>query len=261
MSSGNVAVNFLSALTGLPRTYTIMGYSSKAGAVSNLTFTSRANISTNDTGSAIQVTVNSYTAGNLTWSGGTSATWDLSTTPNWTNAGGSADKFFQLDNINFADSATAPTSVALNTFVAPTSFTASAISTAYTITGSGTIGGATGITKTGASIFTVNTNDAYTGSTEVLGGRMVFDGSKAWGPAISATAGAGSDINGGRLVLDYTGGTDPSATVLPLLVSGFAEATRFSTGALRIGTAASAANKLGIAWQDPTPPRRSSAWS
>jgi fibronectin-binding autotransporter adhesin len=138
--------------------------------------------------------------------------------------------------------------VNLATFVAPASVVANATGTNYTITGSGAIGGSGGITKSGASIFTVDTNASYTGPTTVLGGRLVLKGAKARGPALSSSA--GSDINGGRLVLDYTGETDPSATVLNLLQIGNGEGTKFSTGALRIGTAASAANSKGLGYFD-----------
>src|SRR5205823_5530376 len=124
----------------------------------------------------------------------------------------------------------------LTTFVAPTSITANNSTSNYTISGTGVIGGPTTLTKQGSGVFTVNTSASYTGATSVQGGRLVLVGSKAWGPAL--TTAAGSDINGGRLVLDYTGATTPTATVLPLLVSGNNQATKFSTGnALRIGTA------------------------
>jgi hypothetical protein len=78
---------------------------------------------------------------------------------------------------------------------------------------------------------------------------LVLKGAKARGPALSATAGQGSDINGGRLVLDYTGETSPAATVLPLLVTGFGQATKFSTGAIR-SSGASVANDKGIGYFD-----------
>ena len=157
MASGAVAINFLSAPTGLPKgPYTIATYTSKTGAMGNLTFNSRANISTADTGSAIQVTVNSYTAGNLTWNGTASSAWDLSTTANWTNAAGASDKFFQLDNVALADITSTPVTVNVSTFVAPGSIIANNSLTNYTISGTGVIGGTGALTKTGTGQVTMS---------------------------------------------------------------------------------------------------------
>jgi fibronectin-binding autotransporter adhesin len=250
MSGGKVELNFLSTPTGLPRTYTIATYGSESGALSNLTFESpRANFGTLDTGSSIQVTVTSYTAGNLTWSGLTAGNgqWDVSTTANWTNAASGSDKFFQLDTVNFIDApATVQNNVVLNTQVAPTSVTVNNTNTAYTISGAGTITGATGITKTGSGALTITAATNYTGTTTVQGGRLVL-GSRAWGPALTIGGSAGADVKGGRLVFDYTGTTTPAASVGTLLTAGYAQATKFSTGLIHSSTATAT---LGLGWVD-----------
>jgi hypothetical protein len=152
MNGGTVYGEFPHRPTGLPRTYTIANYTTKSGNVANLTANSRASVTLGDTGTTITATVNSYTQGNLTWNGSGAGTWDLSTTANWKNASGAADTFFQLDNTAFTDLPGAVTTANLTTFVAPASIVANAGTTNYTITGSGTIGGAGGITKSGASI-------------------------------------------------------------------------------------------------------------
>src|SRR5262249_26169055 len=155
LPSGSLTVNFLSAPTP-GNTYRLVNYT--GGSVGALSANSRASLSVGtSTAGQVNVTVNSYSAGNLTWNGAGS-NWDLSASANWKNTAGGADLFFQLDSVTFADSATAPTSVNLTTFVAPGSFVANATSTNYTLTGPGTIGGGAGITKTGASVFTVDTN-------------------------------------------------------------------------------------------------------
>ncbi|HEX3356606.1 MAG TPA: autotransporter-associated beta strand repeat-containing protein [Tepidisphaeraceae bacterium] len=252
MAGGKIELNFLSAPTGLPRTYTIATYGSKSGALGNLTVESRASIGTVDTGSAINVTVNSYTAGNLTWSGLTSGNgqWDLSTTPNWTNSVSSADKFFQLDNVSFVDApATVQNNVNLTTQVAPASIVVNNTNTAYTISGNGTISGATGITKTGSGSLTITAATNYTGTTTVAGGRLVL-GSKAWGPALTIAGSAGADVKGGRLVYDYNGTTTPAATVATLLTNGYAQTTKFSSGLIHSSTATPTG--LGLGWVDNT---------
>ncbi|HEX3356900.1 MAG TPA: PEP-CTERM sorting domain-containing protein, partial [Tepidisphaeraceae bacterium] len=207
---------------------------------------------TASTGTAVNVTVNSYTAGNLTWSGLTTGNgqWDLSTTANWTNAASGSDKFFQLDNVNFADApGTVQTSVNLSTQAFPASVTVNNTNTAYTISGNGTLSGATGITKQGSGTFTVTAATNYTGTTSVQGGRLVL-GSKAWGPALTIAGSAGADVKGGRLVYDYTGTTTPAATVAALLATGFGQATKFSTGLIHSSTAT--ATGLGLGWVDNT---------
>jgi autotransporter-associated beta strand protein len=250
MSGGRVAVNFLSAPSGtLPRTYTIASYTTKSGALSNLTFDSRANIGTVDTGTAIQVTVNSYTAGQLTWNGTTSNTWDLSTTPNWQNASATADKFFQLDNVAFTDASGVQTTVNLTTFAAPASIVANNSTNNYTISGPGVIGGTGTLTKTGTGRLIISASASYTGVTTVAQGTLSLVGPTAWNPALNGTN--GSVLTGGRLVFDYTGNVanDPVATIKTILTAT-SFAGNFLTGKLRTTTAADGRHAIG--WFDDT---------
>lgn len=66
------------------------------------------------------------------------------------------------------------------------------------------------------------------------------------GVTVAATPG-GADVRGGKLVLDYTGGSSPAASVLTILDAGYDQATKFSTGAIRSTTLA-AGRTLG--WRD-----------
>jgi autotransporter-associated beta strand protein len=87
------------------------------------------------------------------------------------------------------------------------------------------------LTKLGTS--TLNGVYDYTGSTTVEGGKLQL-GTTATGPIFG---GQGVDIRQGSVVFDYTGGTTPAATVVPILDAGFSQGTPFSGGAIRSSTA------------------------
>jgi autotransporter-associated beta strand protein len=88
--------------------------------------------------------------------------------------------------------------------------------------------------------------NTYTGFTEIDAGTLVIRGS-AQNPLLN---GPGfTDIRGGRLVFDYSGGgTDPIATILPLLQTSLA--SNFTAGQFRVGNAVAG---IGIGYvDDPT---------
>ena len=85
----------------------------------------------------------------------------------------------------------------------------------------------------------------YTGGTTVEAGNFrMFQ--NAWPIALSSAAGV--DVRGGRMFFDYTGGSTPTATIIPLLDAGFD--VNFASGQIRSGTAVAGA--LGLGWKDDT---------
>jgi autotransporter-associated beta strand protein len=104
------------------------------------------------------------------------------------------------------------------------------------------------LTKAGAGTAIVRGNNTYTGVTTVKGGRLVLGGPTAWGPAL--TGAAGSDIQRGRIVFDYTGGSSPASTIEGILDTGFDQTPKFSLGQIRTSNPEDASKGLG--WIDNT---------
>lgn len=116
--------------------------------------------------------------------------------------------------------------------------------------GTATLTGSRRLTVNGAGTLTVH-NLAQTGGTHSFTkagtGTLVIDGTVSYGGATILEAGtlvagddarqsmldlAGIDIRGGSLVFAYTGDS-PADAVLAILQAGFAQPTKFSTGAIR----------------------------
>lgn len=101
--------------------------------------------------------------------------WDINTTNNWKDTGGTARNYVDGDIVNLDDTATgtSPITLTLNTTVAPTSTTVSAAKN-YTITGSGTIGGSGVFTKSGSGTLTLSETNTYSGGTNINVGILSF---------------------------------------------------------------------------------------
>jgi autotransporter-associated beta strand protein len=100
----------------------------------------------------------------------------------------------------------------------------------------------TAIQKVGTATQTLNGPNLYTGSTTVSAGTLVL-GLQAHAPVLAGPGGA--VIDGGRLVLDYTGGTSPAAAVQTELAASYASSPTFSVGRLRSTTAI---GNRGLGW-------------
>jgi len=61
-------------------------------------------------------------------------------------------------------------------------------------------------------------------------------------------SGAGADVKGGRLVLDYNGSASVGPQVLTILDAGYDQSPKFSTGQIR--TSNPAASSKGLGWKD-----------
>lgn len=113
----------------------------------------------------------------------------------------------------------------------------------------------TAITKVGTGTQTFTGENYYSGLTTVQGGSLVL-GPNAQTPILGGNtpltgfpvAAGGADIQNGKLVWDYAGGSSPSGTIVPLLTTGYTT-DGFLTGTIR-NTTATALEGLG--WIDDT---------
>ena len=211
---------------GLPNgTYTLMQVTGTlGGSASNFTITGKPSPSrqsfaiaydTVSTPHRVLLQVTGSAAG-LVWLG-TSTTWDIVTTADWTNAAAtSTDVYFDGDNVSFTDLGSAASPV-LNATVQPGSVTVNSAN-AYTLSGTGAINGSAGLTKSGSGTLTVQTVNGYTGVTAVNGGVLsvatITNGGVASPIGAASSAAANLAFNGGDL--QYTGGsasTDRGATL------------------------------------------------
>jgi fibronectin-binding autotransporter adhesin len=152
-------------------------------------------------------------AGNLTWHSTSSGVWDTSTA-NWLN-GVVQDKFFNGDNVTFADGAGLQSNITMNQTLTPSSILVTANSTNYTFSGNGTLGGATGLTMSGTSTLTIKTNNTYTGGTTINSGTVDVGGSSS-----SGSLGTGSVTNNGTLKFTRTDGNGVTPLTIASNVSG-----------------------------------------
>jgi autotransporter-associated beta strand protein len=100
------------------------------------------------------------------------------------------------------------------------------------------------IIKSGTGMQTLSGSNGYTGTTQVNSGTLVLAGANAWNPAL--TGAAGTILNGGRLVFNYTGGSSPGPTIKTILTGE--AAGNFLTGQIRTTNAAD--GRHGIGWID-----------
>jgi fibronectin-binding autotransporter adhesin len=164
-----------------PNTYTLLTAGSLTGSSPTLNVppagTTRATFALNfDTvAKRIQLTVTG-SAKALNWTGVNGTPWDVNNTVNWTD-GAIAEKFFNLDSVNFL---TGPTNrnVTLDQTITPGAVVVNnALGNDYTITGNGSIAdngflGGTTLTKLGAGTLTLGTVNTYAGATAVQDGML-----------------------------------------------------------------------------------------
>ncbi|MCX6874661.1 MAG: autotransporter-associated beta strand repeat-containing protein [Verrucomicrobia bacterium] len=123
--------------------------------------------------------------------------WDINTTANWKNAGGTTVKYVDGDIVLLDDTASgaSPITITLNATVAPSSVTVNATKH-YILTGSGGLTGAATLTKSNSGTLTLSSANTYTGTTTINGGTLSF-GSAGSLPAGSVSLGDGT--------LEFTG--------------------------------------------------------
>jgi len=108
----------------------------------------------------------------ITWNGGTTGVWDVSTTANWMNFE-NPDIFVYQDSVSFTDEAVKK-AVTLTGALAPAYMKFENSSAAYTIDGTGTITGTTSLYKTNSGALIINNRNDFTGKTIVEGGSLIM---------------------------------------------------------------------------------------
>ena len=106
----------------------------------------------------------------LSWQGAAGGIWDNNSTSNFN---GGSETFFPLDSVTFDDSGINP-SITLNSVVIPTAVTFDHGATVgtYTLSGTGGISGPAKLTKNGTGTTILDTDNDYTGGTDILGGTL-----------------------------------------------------------------------------------------
>jgi autotransporter-associated beta strand protein len=212
-----VSLQLTGALANGTYVYNLFDYTGTYSGTPNLSYISslgRATLTTDlSTPGQINVDIVSSGSAGLVWNSTTSSTWDVhsngvagSGTANWYNTGSNvaADKFFQGDNVTFADSGSAAGSGILGTplqtsinissgvTVTPGSVTVTANTTNYTIGGPGTLGGTGALTLSGASTLTLASSNSYSGGTNINGGILALGNASAIGSSGTISFGGGT---------------------------------------------------------------------
>ncbi|MEI6606560.1 MAG: autotransporter-associated beta strand repeat-containing protein, partial [Verrucomicrobiota bacterium] len=152
--------------------------------------------------------------GASTWAKG-NGVWDINTTINWTTAA-TPSTYIDGGEVIFPDPTgfgVGPFTVTLNTSVLPYSLTVNNPTKDYTISGTGTISGATGVTKNGAGMLTLNSANTYSGGTLVEAGSLTVGNQNALGSGALTLAG-GSTLQQANFEGNAAGGALPNAVIL-----------------------------------------------
>jgi autotransporter-associated beta strand protein len=117
--------------------------------------------------------------------------------------------------------------------------------------GSGTNENDLALTKVGpASRLTLTGANTYSGVTTIVSGTLDIANTTAINTMLNSTLSAGVNDTGGFLIFDYSGGTDPNATVLTLLTAAYnGGVNSFLSGQIRDS---SATTLIGLGWVDNT---------
>jgi autotransporter-associated beta strand protein len=141
-------------------------------------------------------------AANLTWKGGlASNAWDLTTTKNFLN-GGTADFFYNGDNVTFDDTGSTSPAISITGTLSPGSVTVNNTANAYTFAGTGSIAGTTGLVKNGANSLTISNANTYTGGTTLNAGQLNINNASAIGSGLlTITGGTLDNTSAGAITL------------------------------------------------------------
>jgi fibronectin-binding autotransporter adhesin len=184
-------------------------------------------------GTLVTATVGQGGYAALTWQGYQSAVWDNMATANWLNGStGTADTFYQGDQVTFDDSAnTANANVSISGVVRPFSLSFNNNSLSYSLSG-GAIAGPVGLNVNGTGSVTLAGSNYYSGGTTVGTG----PGSPAGVLNLNAAQASGTGpltINGGTVNANYP--QSPNSVVLNGGVLNLGSSTALGTTALAIG--------------------------
>jgi fibronectin-binding autotransporter adhesin len=187
-----------SAPASNPDSYTIFTAAGGFIGLPALTTTliGRTSFSLSNTSNTLVITSSGNPA-NLIWgklagATGDGVTWDsIQDNQNWTLSG-SANTFYNDDNVTFNDNNNGHTTVTISGQVTPGSVTFSNSATNYTVNGTGGIYGPTGLLVSGTGSVTLLTANGFTGDTNINSGTLIL----GTGGSISDT---NVNVNGGTL--------------------------------------------------------------
>jgi autotransporter-associated beta strand protein len=181
-SSGDVVLRLTNSQHYATGLYTLLDYSGSAitsGYALELEGRASANLIYDTAGTKITASI--IQGEEVRWTGATNALWnagtsvDIGGTQNWlTTASLSATNFVQTDFVHFDDTASR-FDVVLEGTLRPNNISVNA-ATDYVFSGSGRISGITELIKSGSGTLVLVTDNDYTGSTIVSGGRLQLGG-------------------------------------------------------------------------------------
>jgi autotransporter-associated beta strand protein len=240
----------------------------------------------------VSMTVSGVVAPTLTWNNdsgtGDGVHWD-SLNQNW-NYGPGPSNFEDASGVTFNDSNNGNYAVTLNTTVNPASVTVNNSLGNYSITGTGSIVGTGSLTKSGTGTLTLGTANTYSGGTVVNAGTLVIQPTSSTTSALpkgsvtvnggllqlasNVTLGSQSavtpasnvnitslsisgngtlDISNNHIIIDYTAGNDPIASIAAWIRNGFNGGSWNGTG-ITSSAAAANAGSYGIGYADAADP-------
>lgn len=124
-------------------------------------------------GNDIMLRVVSSPGTNLTWRGDVNNLWDVTTTANWRNAGGTAITFTNGDNVTFNDTGSNSAPVDLVGDLSPGNIVVNATNNyIFATSGTGKLTGTVVLTKTNTGTLTILTDNLNAGSTLVRQGTL-----------------------------------------------------------------------------------------
>ena len=178
----------------------------------------------------------------LKWTGANSGTWDVAT-PNWQwVAARTSTTFANGLALLFDDFLMANPAITLDIAVTPVGITFANTNTSYTIGGNGSIGGANGITKSGAGALTLSGSNTYSGGTTISGGTIEARNAAALGTGlVTMSGGALSNSVSSVLTNNFSlssagifGVSSGSTLTLPGVVANTGALIKAGSGALNL---------------------------
>lgn len=158
----------------------------------------------------------------LVWTAATNDVWDVETTSNWSD-GGSPSTYSEFDNVRFDDTVgTAEPDVLLDVPVSPSDIVIDTDTSEYLITGTGGITGAGLLTKDGASLTIIATDNAYDGGTDIYEGTLQVGNGGTTG-----SLGSASVINDAMLAFNRS-----DTFIFPNEITSFGSVTQMGSGTL-----------------------------
>jgi len=213
------------------------GTSNVSNAPADFTYTTNLSVPTHfttniSTPGEIIVHVVTTNPANLNWNSTSSSVWNTSTT-NWYDTGAHVvTNFNNGDNVTFSDSTSSPvstpqTAITLSGSVAPNVMTISSNTHNYTFSGTGKITGGGILNITGSSTTTIETNNDFSGGTNITNASATVD---VGGSGTSGTLGTGDIQNNGTLKFTRTDGTALSPVTFVNNISGTGNLLNSSSG-------------------------------